>query len=78
MRLVKTFILRLYIDLELEEQICGDLQALPRRKPFPFKSNRELLDLIYRLANEEVDDSPKRTEKDENESDASETKQTKK
>lgn len=78
MRLVKTFILRLYIDLGLEEQICGDLQALPGHKTSPFKNKMELLNLIHQLANEEVKDSPTRTAKDENESNSSGSKHTKK
>ena len=54
MRLIKTFILRLYTDPEQPEQICGDLRALPGRKAFSFKCAAELLDLVHRLANEEV------------------------
>ena len=78
MRLVKTFILRLYIDLELEEQICGDLQALPGHKTFPFKNKMELLNLIHQLANEEVKDLPAKIAKDGNEPNSSGSKRTKK
>lgn len=78
MRLIKTFILRLYMDLELEEQICGDLQALPRRKTFPFKNKLELLNLIHQLANEEVKNLSTRKAKEENESNSSGSKCTKK
>jgi hypothetical protein len=58
MRLIKKFILRLYTDLELREQICGDLQLLPGRKTFPFKNKVELVDILVQLANEEVKDNP--------------------
>jgi hypothetical protein len=68
MRLIKTFILRLYMDSELRDQTCGDLQALPGRKTFPFKNNAELLNLIHQLANEEAKDSPMRISQGENES----------
>jgi hypothetical protein len=67
MRLIKTFILRLYTDPELRDQICGNLQALPGRKTFPFKNNAELLNLLHRLATEEAKDLPLRISQDENE-----------
>ena len=54
MRLIKIFILRLYTDPELREKTCGDLQALPGRKTFPFKNQTDLLNLLQRLANEEA------------------------
>jgi hypothetical protein len=57
MRLIKTFILRLYTDLELPEQFCGNLQGLSRRKALPFKNSEELIDIVRRLAKEEVKDS---------------------
>ena len=61
MRLIKTFILRLYVDFEMREQICGDLQALPGRKTFPFKNNVELINLIFQLSNEEARNLPDTT-----------------
>jgi hypothetical protein len=67
MRLIKTFILRLYTDTELREQTCGDLQALPERKTFPFKNNAEFLDLLHCLTNEESKELPLRRSQDENE-----------
>lgn len=69
MRLIKTFILRLYTDPELREQVCGDLQVLAGRKTFPFKNNVELLNLIQKLANEEARDLPMKVSQDENEPD---------
>jgi hypothetical protein len=69
MRLIKTFILRLYVDLEMKEQICGDLQALPGRKTFPFKNNVELLNLIRQLSNEEAKDLPDTAAQNENDPD---------
>jgi len=75
MRLIKTYILRLYTNLELRDQICGDLRILPSRKAFPFKSNLELLDLVHQLTNEEAVDSPMRKTQAENESDLSVSEQ---
>jgi hypothetical protein len=69
MRQLKTFILRLYTDTELREQICGDLQALPGRKTFLFKNNVELLHRLHQLINEEAKNLPMIASKDENESD---------
>jgi hypothetical protein len=74
MRLIKTFILRLYTDSELSEKTCGDLQALPGRKPLTFKNNAELLNLLQHLANEEVKDSPLKSPQAENEPNLSDTK----
>jgi hypothetical protein len=67
MRSIKTFILRLYTDPEIREKICGDLQALPGRSPFPFKSSAELLHLLHNLTNEEAKNLPMRNPPDENE-----------
>ena len=71
MRLIKTFFLRLYIDAELREQICGDLRVLPGKKTFPFKNNSELLNLLYRLVNEEVKNLPVTASPDEQDVDLS-------
>jgi len=75
MRLIKTFILRLYMDPELRDQTCGDLQALPGRKTFSFKNNAELLNLIHQLASEEVKELPMKASQDETEPDLSISKQ---
>ena len=74
MRLIKTFILRFYVDLEIREQTCGDLQALPGRKTFPFKNNKELLNLIRQLSKEEAKDLPDTTAQNENDPDPTVTK----
>jgi hypothetical protein len=69
MRSIKTFILRLYTDPELREEICGDLQALPGRKTFPFKNNAELLNLLHVLVKEHDQELPMIASQDENEPD---------
>jgi hypothetical protein len=74
MRLIKTFILRLYTDTELREKICGDLQALPGRKTLPFKNKIELLDLLQHLTDEEAKNLPLRGSQTENESNLSGSK----
>ena len=66
MRLIKTFILHLYLDLELREQICGDLRMLPERKALPFRNNMELLNLLKQLSNEEAKDLPMDEPKNKN------------
>lgn len=67
MRHIKTFILRLYTDTELRETTCGDLQALPGRKTFPFKNNVELLNRLHQLANKETQELPMIASQDGNE-----------
>lgn len=74
MRLIKTFILRLYTDSELREKNCGDLQALPGRKTFSFKNNVELLNLLHHLTNKETKELPMIASQAENEPDLSDTK----
>lgn len=54
MRLIKTFILRLYTDPEQREQICGDLRTLSGHKTIPFKTKTDLLSLLNRLVKKEI------------------------
>ena len=46
MRFIKTFVLHLYIDLEADDRLYGDLKALADRKVSPFKSVSELVALL--------------------------------
>ena len=54
MRALKTFILRLYTDTDLQNQFCGDIQTLQKSNPYPFKNKTELLHLIQNLADEKA------------------------
>ncbi len=54
MRQIKTFILRLYIDSEAPERLCGDVQVLPKLKTFPYKNKESLIVLLHRLASQEI------------------------
>jgi hypothetical protein len=67
MRFIKTFVLRLYTDPEMQEKICGDLQSLPEHKAIPFKNEAELLKLLHKPMNEERKDRCIRTSEDSNE-----------
>jgi hypothetical protein len=67
MRMIKTFLMHLYVDHELREQICGDLQALPERKSFSFKTRMELLQLIQQMMTQEAKEIPLRTSQDRSE-----------
>ncbi|HCS39597.1 MAG TPA: hypothetical protein DIW44_08430 [Anaerolineaceae bacterium] len=66
MRQIRTFILRLYIDIDQREKTCGNLQALPGRETFSFKNNSELLNLLQKLSNEEVMNLPMNKSQNEN------------
>jgi hypothetical protein len=46
MRSIKTFILRLYVDQDVPELLCGDLNALPANKAIAFKNQADLLSLL--------------------------------
>lgn len=54
MRLIKTFILRLNIDSEAPERLCGDVQALPKLETFLYKNEVDLTVLLHRLASQEI------------------------
>jgi len=49
MRFIKTFILRLYIDPELPEQLCGDLHPVEEAGNHPFKNRTEFEELLQQL-----------------------------
>ncbi len=66
MRLIRTFILRLYTDPEMREKICGDVQALPGRKSYLFKNYTELLDRLHQLTNKDNREMPIRDSEDKN------------
>jgi hypothetical protein len=76
MRQIKTFILRLYIDLELRDKTCGNLQALPGRKTFPFKNKTELHNLLKQLSGDEIKNLPYKNLQIKNESNLSDLDQT--
>jgi hypothetical protein len=49
MRIIKTFILRLVIDTEVPDQMCGDLSLVEGRIKFTFKSQALLEELLHNL-----------------------------
>jgi hypothetical protein len=49
MRFIKAFILRLYIDPEVPDLLCGDLQIPADRKIFSFKNEAALIGLLHQL-----------------------------
>lgn len=71
MRLIKTFILRLNIDNEQPDRICGALQALPASNTYSFRNSEQLLQLLKHLADASPEDSPMNLSGNENEADLS-------
>ncbi|HPR34512.1 MAG TPA: hypothetical protein PKY64_02470 [Anaerolineaceae bacterium] len=51
MRLIKTFYLCFYTDTDHHEQFCGEVQALPKKRTFPFKNSAELMSLLSMSVN---------------------------
>jgi hypothetical protein len=49
MRLIKTFILRLYFDPEIPDRLCGDMHPLEDAENYPFKNRMEFQELLLRL-----------------------------
>ena len=50
MRTTQTIILRLYIDSEVPERLCGNVQVPPDRKTIYFQNEAGLVDFLHRLA----------------------------
>ncbi len=48
MRLVKTFILHLYVDTNVLERLCGDVRSLEEKESTSFKDKYELERLLHR------------------------------
>ncbi len=46
MRFIKTFVIHLYVDLEADDLLCGDLKALPDQEVHVFKNPPELIRLL--------------------------------
>jgi hypothetical protein len=65
MRLIQTFILRLYTDTDLQEALCGDLRILPGHANFSFKNDMELTHLLLHLSKSKTKIMPMQTLQDE-------------
>ncbi len=49
MRFIKSFVLRLYIDSDEPDLLCGDLQAPSDQERFPFKNEVTLVELLHQF-----------------------------
>lgn len=49
MRLIKTYLLRLYADTDVSERICGDVQPLDEKQSYSFKNLTELTVLMLQF-----------------------------
>jgi hypothetical protein len=43
MRLIKTYLLRIYADTEVTQRICGDIRPVDEKHSYPFKNIDELI-----------------------------------
>ena len=50
MRLIKTYLLRLYADTDASERICGDVRPLDEKRSYSFKNLDEFTVLMRQLA----------------------------
>jgi hypothetical protein len=50
MRTIKTIILRLYLDSEVSDRLCGDMQTQPERKIIYFQDEEGLVTLLRKIA----------------------------
>jgi hypothetical protein len=61
MHTLQTFILRLFIDLDALDRLCGSVQAITEKESHPFTSEEKLVALLRLLileASREQDHSP--------------------
>lgn len=49
MRLIKTYLLRLYADTDASERICGDVQPLDEKRSYSFKNLTEFTVLMLQF-----------------------------
>ena len=49
MRLLKTFIVRIYFDVDEPERLCGNIRPLKDQKSYPFKSQTEFESMLLQL-----------------------------
>jgi hypothetical protein len=49
MRLIKTYLLRLYADTDASERICGDIRPLDEDQSYPFKNMDDLAFHLHQL-----------------------------
>jgi hypothetical protein len=50
MRLIKTYLLRLYADTDASERICGDVRPLDEKRSYSFKNLNDFIVLMRQLA----------------------------
>lgn len=58
MRFVQTFLLRLYVDTQFPDRLCGDLRPVEKRETFPFKNETGLMELLQQLSNQSKESDP--------------------
>ncbi len=64
MRFVKSFILRLYIDSDVPDLLCGDVQIPSSQEIFSFKSEAALIKLLHQfgiLTAKNIHSNPRRS-----------------
>lgn len=69
MRLIKTYLLRLYADTDASERICGDVRPLDEKQSYSFKNLDEFTVLLSQLVVKPSHSTPpqKRTDSGEKE-----------
>jgi hypothetical protein len=50
MRFVQTFLLRLYVDTQTPDRLCGELRPVEKRETYPFKNETSLMELLRQLS----------------------------
>jgi hypothetical protein len=58
MRHIRTFLLRLYVDPDVPDRLCGDLRPLETREVCPFKDETGLVKLLQKLSVPSKDGGP--------------------
>lgn len=50
MRFIRTFLVRLYMDTDAPDRLCGELRPVETRGTYPFKNEYSLTELLLRLS----------------------------
>jgi len=50
MRFVQTFLLRLYVDTQSPDRLCGELRPVEKMETYPFKNETSLMELLQQLS----------------------------
>ena len=61
MRFIRTILVRLYVDTDTPDRLCGELRSVEEQTTFTFKNEAGLGELLHRLSCQAVEINPIQT-----------------